>query len=129
MRDRRSIVVDLLIELIGGAIIAVITWFATIGSETLAIPAWAVATIAAAVIAAVAFMVAYVIRTRHIQRVVQQAIIHNHIPAALGQFRWEPSADSAITLTDQITGGQQTLTFSVEAPQAGTKYRADLARV
>jgi hypothetical protein len=60
---------------------------------------------------------------------LQEATIDIHIPAVLGQFRWEPNADAAIVLDSHVTGGQQTLTFSVNSPKAGTKYRADIAKL
>ena len=44
----------------------------------------------------------------------------------MGHFEWVKSTVKEIVLTESTAGAQQTLTFTVAAPQAGTKYRADL---
>jgi len=60
---------------------------------------------------------------------LQEAVTRIHIPASMGHFEWVKSTVKEIVLTESTAGAQQTpLTFTVAAPQAGTKYRADLIR-
>jgi hypothetical protein len=59
---------------------------------------------------------------------LQSAVTQVHIPASVGRFKWVPSANATVRLSETTVGTQQTLTFAVDAPQAGTKYRADLVR-
>ena len=66
--NRRTVAFDLVIELSGAGIVAVIVWLATVSADVLAIPTWSVVTIAAAVTIAVASLIAYVVRARNLQR-------------------------------------------------------------
>jgi hypothetical protein len=66
--NKKNIAADLGIELAGSAIVAAIVWLATLASQTIDIPTWAVITIAGSVTTAVAFLVAYVVRARHLRR-------------------------------------------------------------
>jgi membrane protein implicated in regulation of membrane protease activity len=67
--NRKSVALDLAIELAGSAIVAAVVWLATLASQTIAIPTWAVITMAASVTAAVAVLVAFVVRARHVRRI------------------------------------------------------------
>jgi hypothetical protein len=59
---------------------------------------------------------------------LQKAQIIVYIPVSLGEFEWGPSPTAQLSLTRSVPGAQQTLTMTLNAPEAGRKYRVDIVK-
>ncbi len=116
---RKSILLDLGIELAGAAIIAAIVWLATVASATIALPAWGVITIAACVTIAVAALVAYVGRARHFRKT------ETELRQATDARRTASQALRAMRDLNRTLGEQLILTDQYTVLRSTTAYTVD----
>ena len=117
--NKKTIAADLAIELAGSAIVAAIVWLATLASQTIDIPTWAVIVIAASVTAAVAFLVAYVVRARHLRRMEMD--LRNAESSARDAFRTLQSTRNLVRVfAEQLIQGDKHITL-----KCTTSYTVD----